>query len=216
MTAKRGSCAAPLRETRGAGATDSLRAMNEPDRAGRPAEPDMVTSVILHQVAPGQQDRYEAWLGRIIPVAAGFRGHRGVDVIRPAEGSRTYTVAIRFDDLACAQAWFGSEARRALVAEVEPLLDADEQVNTVTGLEFWFDHPKGLPPPRRWKQYLLTLSVIYPLTLVVPLAVHAIGGTALTQSVWVERLAVAMIIVALMNFVVMPRYTRFAAKWLRR
>lgn len=177
----------------------------------------MVTSVILHQVAPGMQARYEAWLGRIIPVAAGFRGHRGVDVIRPAEGSRTYTVAIRFDDLACAQAWFGSDARRALIAEVEPLLDGAEQVDTVTGLEFWFDHPKGLPPPRRWKQYLLTLSVIYPLTLLVPLAVHRVGGgVALLQSPWAERLVVAMVIVALMNFVVMPRYSRFAANWLRR
>lgn len=210
-----------MRETCGATAAASLRLMNASQNAyrtaGRPAEPDMVTSVILHQVAPGRQDRYEAWLGRIIPVAAGFRGHRGVDVIRPAEGSRTYTVAIRFDDLACAQAWFGSDARRALVAEVEPLLDGDEQVNTVTGLEFWFDHPKGLPPPRRWKQYLLTLSVIYPLTMLVPMAVHgATGGVALLQSRWIERLVVAMIIVALMNFVVMPRYTRFAAAWLRR
>lgn len=177
----------------------------------------MVTSVVLHQVAAGMQTAYEAWLDRIIPVAASFRGHRGVDVIRPPEGSRTYTVAIRFDDLDCAQAWFTSDARRALVAEAQPLLQGDETVNTVTGLEFWFDHPKGQKPPRPWKQYLLTLSVIYPLTLLVPLAVHLlIEPLPLLQPRWIERLVVAATIVGLMNFVVMPRYSRFAAAWLRR
>lgn len=177
----------------------------------------MVTSVILHEVADDRRDEYEQWLGRIIPVAATFRGHRGVDVIRPAEGSRTYTVAIRFDDLECAQAWFASTTRQSLVAEVEPLLAQDESVRTVTGLEFWFDHPKGPPAPRRRKQFLLTLSVIYPLTLIVPLLVHElIAGLPLLQPRWIERLIVAALIVWLMTYVIMPRYTRWLAGWLRR
>ncbi|MDY0746392.1 antibiotic biosynthesis monooxygenase [Paucibacter sp. R3-3] len=181
------------------------------------ARPDMVTSVILHQVAAGMRPRYEQWLARIIPVAATFRGHRGVDVIRPPEGSQTYTVAIRFDDLACAQTWFQSRTRQLLIDEVEPLLAQAEQVNTVTGLEFWFDHPKGMGPPRPYKQFLLTLSVIYPLTLLVPLAVRRlIGGLPLLQPAWIERLIVAVIIVSLMTYVIMPRYTRWLAAWLRR
>jgi len=181
------------------------------------SHPDMVTAVILHQLAAGSEVAYEAWLARIIPVAAGFKGHRGVDVIRPPEGSRTYTVAIRFDNLACAQAWFDSPQRQQLVAEVESLLAQTEKINTVTGLEFWFDHPKGAPPPRPFKQFLLALSVIYPLTLVVPLAVHALlGELPLMQWRPAERLVVAVIIVALMSYVIMPRYTRLAAQWLRR
>lgn len=179
--------------------------------------PDMVTSVILHQVAAGMDERYRAWLARIIPVAAGFPGHRGVDVIPPPEGSRTYTVAIRFDDLACAQAWFASGQRRALVEEAEPLLEQTEKISVVTGLEFWFEHPKGARPPRPFKQFLLVLSVIYPATLIVPLIVHQLtGGIAWLSLRWVDRLIVAIIIVALMNYVVMPRYSRLAANWLRR
>ena len=128
-------------------------------------------------------------------------------------------MAIRFDDLACAQAWFQSRTRQLLIDEVEPLLAQAEQVNTVTGLEFWFDHPKGMKgmgPPRPYKQFLLTLSVIYPLTLLVPLAVRRlIGGLPLLQPAWIERLIVAVIIVSLMTYVIMPRYTRWLAAWLR-
>ena len=177
----------------------------------------MVTAVILHELAEGADAQYKAWLARIIPVAASFPGHRGVDVVPPPEGSRSYTVAIRFDDLDSAQAWFASDQRRLLIAEVEPLLEQAEKVSTVTGLEFWFEHPKGAKPPRPFKQFLLVLSVIYPSTLVVPLVVHQlIGDIAFLNLRWVERLIVAIIIVALMTYVVMPRYTRFAAKWLRR
>jgi antibiotic biosynthesis monooxygenase (ABM) superfamily enzyme len=64
--------------------------------------PDMVTSVIRHEVETGKEREYETWLQRIIPVAASFPGHRGVDVIPPPSGSQTYTIAIRFDPLRCA------------------------------------------------------------------------------------------------------------------
>ena len=179
---------------------------------------DMVTAVIGHEVKPDAGPRYEQWLARIIPVAARFPGHRGVNVIRPAAGTHSYTVTIHFDTLDHAQDWFRSDARRQLVEEVEPLLARAEMLDTVTGLEFWFmPQSAAQNRARPYKQFLLTLSVIYPLTLIVPWALRPLlGALPALQHVLIDHLIVAALIVGLMTYVVMPRYTRLLAGWLYR
>ncbi len=177
--------------------------------------PDMVTSVIRHEVRPEAQARYEQWLQRITPLAGRFPGHRGVNVIRPGAGSHAYTITIRFDSLGHAEDWFLSEARRELIEEVQPLLRVSESVETVTGLEFWFTPAPGRPPARPWKQFLVTLSAIYPLTLLVPWALQPLfDAVPALQPQPASRLVVAVVVVALMTWVVMPRLTRRVAKWL--
>jgi uncharacterized protein len=196
-----------------------LRSASLSDIAARELpQPDMVTLVIQHQPRPDAHEAYEQWLKRIIPVAARFPGHRGVNVIRPPEGGHGYTVTIRFDALAQAEDWLRSDARRQLVAEVEPLLSRAETLDTVTGLEFWFAPAAG--PSRRarpWKQFLITLSVIYPLTLLLPWALQPLfDATALHQLHLLQHLVVTAIVVGLITYVVMPRYVRWVANWLYR
>ena len=176
-----------------------------------------MTSVIQHQVKPEGVAPYEQWLTRIMPVAARFPGHRGVNVIPPAAGNATYTITIRFDSLAHAEDWFRSQARRQLMEEAAPFLAGDEKVDTVTGLEFWFRPPPGQKPAKRYKQFLLTLSVIYPLTLVVPpLVRRLLDPLPLLHNPYVEHLVASAVVVGLLTYVVMPRYTRLMAKWLYR
>ena len=182
------------------------------------AHPEQVTAVIQHEVRPDAVDRYEQWLARIMPVAAGFKGHAGVDVVRPPPmGPRRYSVALRFASLADAQQWFGSDRRRALMAEAADLLVQAETVSTLTGLTLWFGATPGQRPPRRWKQFVVTLAAIYPLTLVVPWAVNAmLAAFGLPMPVPLRQLMVAVGIVALMTWVVMPRATRVLVRWLHR
>lgn len=179
--------------------------------------PDMVTAVIRQRVRADHRPAYEAWLHQVIPVAARFPGHRGVQVVPPAPGSLQYTITIRFDTVDHAQDWFGSEVRADLLRAVEPLLDAPEEVNTVTGLEFWFESPASAPAPRRFKQALVTLSVIFPLTTVLGLTLaplwHHLSG------IWARlagNLSVATVTVLLMTYLIMPRYTRAISGWLAR
>ena len=116
-----------------------------------------------------------------------------------------------------AEDWFRSDVRRQLVDEVEPLLERAEKVDTVTGLEFWFMPPAGQKPPKPYKQFLLALSVIYPLTLIVPWALRPLlERVPVLQYRLIDHLIVAAIIVGLMTYIVMPRYTRLMAKWLYR
>jgi antibiotic biosynthesis monooxygenase (ABM) superfamily enzyme len=176
---------------------------------------ETVTAVIQQTVRREAVAAYEQWLKKVVPIAARFPGHRGVNVIHPAAGGLQYTITIRFDSLAHAQDWFASGARRELVEEVAPLLDADEKVETRTGLEFWFHPSAGQPPARRYKQFLLTLSVIYPLTVAVPAVFHRLlAQVPVVSNYWVEHLVASAAIVGLMVYVVMPRYTRLMARWL--
>lgn len=176
---------------------------------------ETVTAVIQQTVRRESVAAYEQWLKKVVPIAARFPGHRGVNVIHPAAGGLQYTITIRFDSLAHAQDWFASGARKQLVDEVAPLLDADEKVETRSGLEFWFHPAPGQPPARRYKQFLLTLSVIYPLTMLVPAVVHRVlAPVPVLSGYWLEHLVASAAIVGLMVYLVMPRYTRLMARWL--
>lgn len=176
---------------------------------------ETVTAVIQQTVRRESVAAYEQWLKKVVPIAARFPGHRGVNVIHPAAGGLQYTITIRFDSLAHAQDWFASGARKQLVDEVAPLLDADEKVETRSGLEFWFQPAPGQPPARRYKQFLLTLSVIYPLTMLVPAVVHRVlAPVPVLSGYWLEHLVASAAIVGLMVYLVMPRYTRLMARWL--
>ena len=182
-----------------------------------PERPDMVTAVIRHDIQPGLLARYEEWLKRIVPLAARVPGHRGVSVIRPHAGGTLYTVTIRFDSVRHAEDWLHSEVRRQFIAEVEPWLRQPESVETVTGLEFWFTPSGGRPLVKPWKQFLVTLAAIYPLTMLVPWLLQPLFGwwPALSRSL-VSHLLIAAVIVALMTWVLMPRVTRLLGKWLTR
>jgi antibiotic biosynthesis monooxygenase (ABM) superfamily enzyme len=178
--------------------------------------PDEVTSVIQHRVQVGAQAQYEAWLQAITPAAQHFPGHQGVNIIRPSVGEDVYTIVLHFDTLEHLQGWLGSETRRRLSAEIQPLLASDECVEIKTGLEFWFTPPtprQRHPPP--YKQFLLTLSVIFPLTVLVPWALRPLFHIAPALGLpVVSNFVIAAVIVGLATYVIMPRYTRLLAGWL--
>jgi uncharacterized protein len=188
---------------------------------GTPAgmlRPEVVTSVIHHQVKAGAEVPYEAWLREINLAAQRIPGHLGVDILRPPQGAGLYTIVLRFDTLEHLQGWLASETRQRLIAQVEPLLVHGNQIDIKTGLEFWFSPPMpGQQHPPPYKQFLLTLSVIFPLTLIVPWVLQPLFKVLPIISLpVVSHFASAAVIVGLMTYVIMPRYTRLAADWLYR
>jgi antibiotic biosynthesis monooxygenase (ABM) superfamily enzyme len=177
------------------------------------------TGVISHHVSPGHEPDYERWLDEIIPVAKSYPGHLGIQIIRPVPGATTkYTVIIRFDTREHLLRWMGSHDRARLIEKVQPFLEEDEQFFVRSGLDFWFT-PEGAKAklPTRWKQFLLTWSVIYPLVLIVPLVVGwALRQLAVPQYHLLNTLLVTGIVVLLMVYVIMPRYTKLVRRWLFR
>ncbi|MEZ5460179.1 antibiotic biosynthesis monooxygenase [Dokdonella sp.] len=183
-----------------------------------PRPEELATLVIQHWVAHGRTEEYERWLGRIMPVSQSFPGHLGANVIRPADLDQPYTIVLRFDTIEHLEDWARSDRRKRLVAEIADLLVAPDTLDVHIGAAFWFTPvAAGSKAPVRWKQALLTLMVIYPLTVIVP----ALLGFVLAAIPWlggrhVDGFIAVALIVILVVYQIMPRLTRLLAGWLTR
>jgi uncharacterized protein len=141
-----------------------------------------------------------------------------VNIIRLSHGTDVYTIVLHFDTLEHLQGWLASETRRRLMDQIEPLLASGACVDIKTGLEFWFTPPTPAqkhPPP--YKHFLLTLSVIFPLTVLVPWALRPLFQVAPVLGLpIVSTLVISAIIVGSATYVITPHYTRLLAGWLYR
>lgn len=174
-----------------------------------------VTTVIHQRPKPGAVERYEDWLKEIIPVAGQFAGHRGVNVIRPHGESDAYTIVLHFDTIANLRDWLSSDARKRLIEEIKPFIRAHEDIEIKTGFEFWFTPPAGGTRAAPYKQFLITLSAIFPLTVIVPWLLQPVFAWVPVLALpVVSHLLVAVIIVGLMTWAVMPHYARLVSRWL--
>ncbi|MEO9587851.1 MULTISPECIES: antibiotic biosynthesis monooxygenase [Marinobacter] len=194
--------------------------MNEQEADAAPSiHYDSGRSIIIrHTVKPGHRDHYETWLRQIIAAAAQFSGHQGVHVVRPPEGHDTFEIAVRFSQPEEADTWLNSDVRRELVSDIVPALASEEQVEIQTGIDYWFTPPTSkAKQPTRWKQWLITTAVIWPLTLIVPMVFQPIFDQLPVLAVWgVRHGLVAAAIVALVVYLIMPRVVRLVANWLFR
>lgn len=177
------------------------------------------TVVISHRIREGQQAGYENWLTEIIPQCKSYIGHLDTHIIRPiTDLTATYTVVIRFDTHKHAEKWMFSQDRQQLINKVQPLLAANDDFFVRSGLDFWFT-PEGAKArlPTRWKQFLITWSVIYPLVLCVPMAVVPMMRLlGMPEYHSLTTLFVTFTIVLLMVYLIMPRYTKLVQRWLFR
>lgn len=175
------------------------------------------TVVITQRVRAGQQVAYEAWLSEVSPIAKSYVGFMDWQLIRPVTGvTATYTIILRFDTRDHLQNWMYSNERKRFIDKVRPLLAADDDFFIRSGLDFWFT-PEGAQAkvPVRWKQFVVTWSAIYPLSLLTSLLiVPALRQSGAPQDRYFEALYVTGIIVFFMVYLVMPRYTKLVQRWL--
>jgi len=178
---------------------------------------EVVTLVIKHRVKAGFEVPYAAWLRNIVSIAGQQEGHLGVDVIRgKSAGLDLYTCVLRFCTTEAMQHWLDSPQRLELVSEATPMLaDGDQtEVNPIN--EFWFAPPAETnSPPPRWKQAVVTLLVILPHTLLVPL----LWGPLLRLNTFLSNYVVATFLITLtivvsVVYLFMPMATRLFAPWL--
>lgn len=179
---------------------------------------EQVSFVIQHHVKPDQHAQYEEWLHKITKTAAGFPGHLGAHIVRPSEGNDYYQISVRFDSRANAERWVNSDMRCEMVKEIQSIISEPERLDIKSGIDYWFTAvTEGHKAPKRWKQWLTSVSVIWPLTMVIPLLLRPLfKAVPILGHFGIMQLLVAMCVVFMVVFVVMPPYTRAIAKWLSR
>lgn len=175
------------------------------------------SAVITHRVSADQQPAYEQWLQEIGPVCKASAGMLDWHLIRPIAGyTDTYTVVIRYDSEQHLKQWMASDIRQQLIAKVEKLLGAKDSYQIKSGLDFWFAAETGkVLLPVRWKQFLLTWSAIFPLVSGVSLLmIPVMDEVGIPDNRFLHTFLITGVVVLLMVYVVMPRYTKLVRNWL--
>jgi antibiotic biosynthesis monooxygenase (ABM) superfamily enzyme len=176
--------------------------------------PDPVTVVVSRRVRPGSEQAYEAWLERLIDGARHLPGFLGARVQRgPAEDPPVYTSVFRFDSVEHLRAFEASDLRRRALVDVTDLVEADAVWSRLTGLELWFTPPAGtvVPQPSRWRMALVMIAVVYALVL----SIGQLVGLTLAAAPQPVRLLLTIVIeVVLLTYLIMPRLTRWLARWI--
>ncbi|MBL4688744.1 MAG: antibiotic biosynthesis monooxygenase [Nannocystaceae bacterium] len=170
-----------------------------------------LTVFARHNVLPGKDPEFEAWVQGISAASEQFEGYGGTEVIRPVEKtSREFVAIFRFDSYDNLEAWMQSTARETWISRTNTFSDDPTRLD-YHSLEFWFQ-PKqgGAQRPPRHKMALVTTLVIWPLVHFVP---PAVAGVAKSPPIIIEALSV-LIIVLLMTYLLMPAVLRLLAGWL--
>ncbi|MGL5081676.1 MAG: antibiotic biosynthesis monooxygenase [Microcoleaceae cyanobacterium] len=174
----------------------------------------LVTAVICHLVKPGQEEAYEHWLHDISTVAQQFAGHSGVSFVRPADASHSeYAIILKFDCYQHLKAWMDSPIRQSWIDKAQPLVQSEQKVQVLTGLETWFTLPGKLVqrPPKRYKMAILTALAVFAIAQVLGLVVAPLL-TSFPSLLRSFVLTVATVLI--LTYVIMPRVTRLFYGWL--
>jgi antibiotic biosynthesis monooxygenase (ABM) superfamily enzyme len=170
-----------------------------------------VTIVISRVVARGREAEYEEWLRGLMAVAADFPGYLGADVIKPADHVHPeYVIVVRFADYTSLRTWEQSPQRAEWLEKSRPLAVSDQRETTVDGHEYWFTAPAA-PRPARSRQALVTWIGIFPL---ISLLLWVGGPYIATWPLVLRTLVISVTLVGLMTYVLMPRLTKWFAKFL--
>lgn len=181
-----------------------------------PSSPDQepVTVVVTRHVRGGCEATYAAWLDRLIESAKAMPGFLGAKVQRPAQGEPpVYTSIFRFDSVAHLRAFEVSDLRQRALLKVVDLVEADAVWSRLTGLELWFTPPAGtiVPQPSRLRMALVMIVIVYGLVL----SIGQLVGVVLSAAPQPIRLLVTIVVeVFLMTYILMPRLTRWLARWI--
>lgn len=173
-----------------------------------------VTILVRRRVKPGREVEYESWLSDLTEGAArDFPGYLGAEFHRPAAPGEAYRSLFRFDSLAHLEAFETSAFRARMLEEGADLFAADAIWDRMTGLEFWFDPPKGtkVPQPSPHRMALVLVAVIFTLVLILNLT---LGPLMTGWPLPLRVLATVTIQVGLMTYVIMPRLTPRIARFI--
>jgi len=175
------------------------------------------TVVISHQIKEGKQNEYEEWLEEIGPICRSFKGHIDWQIIRPIPNlTFIYTVVIRFGNIENLKNWMNSNERKELIEKVKPLFVTGDTFQIKSGLDFLFLSEQGNQKvPVRWKQYLVTWSAIFPLSIIIPLIILPILNVLhIPENRFINSFFISGTVVFIMVYLLMPNYTRLIKKWL--
>src|SRR5215213_3707829 len=184
-------------------------------------------TVIVKRIAKKDKIKeFEEWLSGVSKEVSRQEGSMGIDIIKPTPNISSkykseYIIIFRFNSYENLAKWEKSPIRNEWLQKGRKLVEADPDVQKMTGLEFWFtpyfkDESSPmipLQPPPRYKMVIVTIPVISILILTLVPQIHFL--TEMLSIPFPIRLVIALTItVLLMTYVIMPLLTKLLKPWL--
>ena len=189
-----------------------------------------ITVIVTRTAKKGRIKEFEDWMDGLVHESLKFEGHLGVDVIRPVEQSKLeYVIILRFNTLNNLLKWERSQARKEWLEKSKNVVEGEDKVQKLTGLEFWFTprsahrtegeannneargQPVNLPP--RYKMAIITAAIVFVLlNTLIPQIQQLTAPLPLLLS----SLLGVIIMEFLMTYLIMPSVTRLLKPWLYR
>jgi uncharacterized protein len=142
-----------------------------------------VTIIVKRIAKKNKIKEFEDWLSGISKEVSSQVGSMGIDIIRPTdkESKPEYVIIFRFNNYDNLTKWENSSIRNEWLQKGKELVQADPDVQKLTGLEFWFTpyskKSSDLLPlisPPRYKMVIVTIPVISLLLLTLVPQIHFI------------------------------------------
>jgi uncharacterized protein len=187
-----------------------------------------ITVIVTRTAKQEKIKEFEDWMDGIVHESLKFEGHLGVDVIRPVERSKPeYVIIFRFNTLNNLLKWERSQVRKEWLEKSKDVVEGEDKVQKLTGLEFWFtprsahrtpgdannNKARGqsvnLPP--RYKMAIVTAGIVFVLlNTLIPQIEQLTAPLPLLLS----SLLGVIIMVFVMTYLIMPSVTRLLKPWL--
>lgn len=173
-----------------------------------------VTVVVSRRVKSGCEAEFEKLSTAMSNTATKFKGHLGSNMFRPATADDPeYRIVFKFLTQADLEHWQNSSERLKHLESFEALLIAPAKTEVLSGMVTWFTLPGQNPvkPPPKYKMTLVSWLALYPAVSIIFLL---FGGLLESVPLLLRTLIITGILMPLMSYVLMPRFTRWFAFWL--
>src|SRR5918995_2110467 len=188
-----------------------------------------ITVIVTRTAKKGRIKEFEDWMDGIVHESLKFEGHLGVDVIRPAEQSKPeYVIIFRFNTLDNLLKWEKSQARKDWLEKSKEVVEGEDKVQKLTGLEFWFT-PRSAPRPQnrgnnnegheslnlppRYKMAIVTAGIVFVLLNTL---IPQIERLMAPLPIFLSSLLGVITMLFLMTYLITPFVTKLLKPWLYR
>ena len=178
---------------------------------------ESITNVFRAHIKPDKEQEYEQWLHGISEDCVQFEGFQGATILRPNDKSHRhpeYVVVVRFATYSDLRRWEHSTQFAEWQRRLQPLMDGNLAVDSLTGMETWFTlpgHTVVVPPPKYKMAAVASFGAAPFVLIVIPLLVQYLHGV-------LPSIGISIVILLVMSFamtwVTMPLLSRLGRRWL--
>ena len=166
---------------------------------------------ITRRVRQGCEAEFQRLLREFFQASFARQSVLGATMLVPQPGSdsRQFGILRTFTNEQERDEFYDSPVFQAWEERCKPLTEGGWSYQPLHGLEAWF-RARGGPPPR-WKMAVVTLLGVYPVSLLIGLALSpALRKLPLPLNLFI----VSVLVVSSLTWLVMPRLTHFFKPWL--